>query len=423
MTLIFKSTPNKNYFFGYYGKSQLDKKNKKFLSLNTNFFDRMPENSDIANIGYFDIKSKKKEYVCITQTKTFNWQQGCMLQWLGPDFEKKIIYNDIINNKFCSIIMNLKTKEKYFLPIPIYDVNSKGTQAICVDQERHFFCRRGYSYAGIENQSKNKKIVNDDGIWLLNIKTKQTKQIINIKNLINYKTLSSMKNATHYVEHLMFNPDGKRFCFLHRWKMSEGGIYSRFFTVNTDGSGLFLLLDSGRMSHFCWRSNNEILAYGGVPNALNKLRKNKNIVKILFKPILPIYHFLFRDNSSLSKMATGDSYILLKDQTNYLQKVASKLKFEDGHPTFLPNDNNLFVTDIYPKKYNNHEAKLMIYNLKTNVILLVDKLKSNKIYDESPLRCDLHPKVSFDGSYISIDTMHSNYRSTYLYEISKTLFR
>jgi len=416
---LYFSTPKQNhFFFGYYGKSQLNKSNTKLLCLKTNFINRMPTKEDVVQIGYFIMNSKQKRFVKITSSKTFNWQQGCMLQWLGPQFEDTIIYNDIIDKQFCSIILNIETKKKKILPISIYDINSKGTNAICVDQERHFFCRRGYSYAGIENKNKNKKIVNGDGIWLLNNKSKKTNQIINIKDLIKFKPLSNMKNATHYVEHLMFNTTGKRFCFLHRWKMKEGGIYSRFYSANFDGTDLCLLLDSGRMSHFCWRNDNQILAYGGTPNPLNRLRKKKKLVKFLFKPFLPLFHFLFKDNGYVSKIMTGDSYILLTDQSNKIEKVASDLKFEDGHPSFFPQDKNLFITDVYPKGNNNHEAKLMSFNLMNNELNIIDRLRSNKVYNETPLRCDLHPKISFCGNFVSVDTLQDNYRGVNLYKIN-----
>lgn len=417
MNLFFSTPKNQNFFFGYYGKSQLNKTNTKLLCLKTTFINKLPEENDFVEIGYFDLCSNKKNFFHIAYSKTFNWQQGCMLQWLGPDFKDNIIYNDIIENKFCSVIINILTKKKRILPFPIYDVNSMGTQAICIDHERHFFCRRGYSYAGVKNNSKNIKVVHNDGIWLLDIQSKKYHQIINIENLLKFRPLSNMNNATHYVEHLMFNPEGNRFCFLHRWKMPEGGIYSRLYTAKTDGSELYLLLDSGRMGHFCWKSKFEILAYAGVPNQLNKLRKNKNLVKFLFKPFLPIFHVLFKDNSAISKLATGDSYIILTDKSEKIKKVASKLKFEDGHPSFFPQNKNVFVTDIYPKKNNKHEAKLMMFNLQTNTLQLIDIIKSNELYNETALRCDLHPKISFDGSFVSIDTLQKNHRGVNLYKI------
>ena len=418
MKLIFTTPKSDNYFYGYFGKSQLNKSNNKLLCLKTSFNNRIPTNKDFAEIGFFDLKSPEKIFISLTRTRTFNWQQGCMLQWLGPRFEDEIIYNDLIRNKFCSIIFNIKTKKKVKLPLPIYDINYSRKFAICIDQERHYFCRRGYSYAGIKNDVKNKKIVKGDGVWSLNIKTKKINQIINIIDLINFKPLSNMQDATHYIEHLSFRPDGNRFCFLHRWKMKEGGIYSRFYTVNLDGSKLNLLLDSGRMSHFCWRNNFEILAYGGVPNSVNKLRKKKKLVKLIFKPLLPLFHFLFNDNSLISKLVTGDSYILLNDKSNKIQKIANELKFEDGHPSFFPQNKNIFVTDLYPKQSNNHKAKLMTFNLKENRLDIVDIIKSNEQFNETPLRCDLHPKISFDGNYVSIDTLEQNHRGVNLYKMN-----
>ena len=60
----------------------------------------------------------------------------------------------------------------------------------------------------------------------------------------------------------------------------------------------------------------------------------------------------------------------------------------------------------------------MTYNLNTNLLTTIDKLKSNCIYNETPIRCDLHPKISFDGNYVAIDTLQNETRGTYLYEIS-----
>lgn len=416
MKLFFSTPKHQNFFFGYYGKSQLNKSNTKLLCLKTSFANKLPDKNDFVEIGYFDLRKNNKKFFHIAYSKTFNWQQGCMLQWLGPNFENIIIYNDILENKFCSVIVDILTKKKKILPFPIYDVNSKGTKAICVDHERHFFCRRGYSYAGIQNNLKNKNIIESDGIWLLDIKSKRYHQIINIQQLLKVRPLSNMNNAMHYVEHLMFNTLGNRFCFLHRWKMPEGGIYSRLYTAKLDGTDLYLLLDSGRMGHFCWRNNFQILAYAGVPNQLNKLRKNKKFVKFLFKPFLPIFHFFFKDNSIVSKLATGDSYIILTDKSQKIEKVASTLKFEDGHPSFFPQNKNLFITDTYAKKNNNHEAKLMIFNLQNNTFKVIDRIKSNEFYNETALRCDLHPKISFDGNFVSIDTLKKNHRGVNLYK-------
>ena len=59
----------------------------------------------------------------------------------------------------------------------------------------------------------------------------------------------------------------------------------------------------------------------------------------------------------------------------------------------------------------------MTYDLTTKSIITIDKLKSNPIYNETPIRCDLHPKISFDGKYVAIDILENETRGINLYMI------
>ena len=419
LDLIFKTPLRRNYFFGYYDKSPLDLNSQKLLALEVNFINRLPIDGDIASIGYFDLKDKSPEFIKLSETKTFNFQQGCMVQWLGPEFDREIIYNDIENNKFVSIILDIETKERKVFPFPVYSVSKDGDYALCIDFERHFYCRPGYNYQGIENPVKNKSIVDNDGIWKLNLKNKKIENIIDLAFLIENYFISNMVNATHYLEHMMINPSGTRFAFLHRWQMEEGGIYDRIFTADLDGNNLYLLNDSGRVGHYCWKNDDEILMYGGLLNSINTLRKNKNLLKYLFKPLLPIYHKFIQDTSRISKVLTGDSYLILSDKTNIKLKVANEISAEDGHPSFISNNSNIFITDTYPRNQNNNTATLISYDLSLNKKVLLAELNSIPECDETGWRCDLHPKCSLNGKNIIIDTMDSGSRGIYVYKISQ----
>jgi len=414
---IFRTPKDHHYFFGYYDKSQLDRSSRKLLALEVSFIDRVPNKNDTALVGYFDIVNNPSEFVALGKTRTFNWQQGCMLQWLGPNHDRAVIYNDIINDKFSSVIIDIETGNKKSFPMPVYTVSKNGDFALCVDQERHHHCRRGYSYDGVVNDKKNKKIVPGDGVWRLDLKNGQLDKIIALDDLLNNNPLSNMQGAVHYVEHLMLNPSGTRFCFLHRWKMKDGGIFDRIYTADVNGENLYLLNDSGRTGHYCWRNDTELLAYAGLSNPVNKLRKRKNVVRFLFKPIMPLYHKIVKDSGSISKLLTGDSYVLFIDLSQYKKRVASQISSEDGHPSFSCNNDHQFITDTYPKRSNGSLAKLIMYNLKSNDFSIMAELKSIYKYDESPLRCDLHPKWSYDGDFVSVDTMDSGMRSIYLYKI------
>ena len=413
---IFKSPTDAHYFFGYYDKSELNKSSTKLLAMRVKFIGRMPKKEDYAVIGYFDLEKKGQPFVEVASTRAFNWQQGSMLQWLGPDHETTIIYNDREEDRFISIILNLDSKKSKRLPLPIYTVAPDGKTALCIDFERHYFCHPGYSYEGIIKKKKNKDIVPDDGIWRLDLVSGDTKKILNVNDLISNKYLSNMENGVHYVEHLMLNPSGSRFCFLHRWKLAEGGIYDRIYTLDIDGKNLFLLNDSGRVGHFCWRYDDEILLYGALANPINSLRRYKNIVKFLFKPLLPTYHRLVNDNSLLSKKLTGDSYILLKDRSNDKTRVAPEISTEDGHPSFPSGNQSVFITDTYPNLKS--VAKLSKYNLITKENEILAELCSIKEFDNTGMRCDLHPKCSYDGNFVSIDTMDQEVRGIYLYKLN-----
>ena len=105
---------NKHHFFGYYDKSTWDSSGRYFLGLETDFIDHLPSKTDKAKIILIDLK--KNETKIIGETNAWNWQQGCMLQWLPPKYKKKIIYNTSLNGKFVSIIQNVFSGEKKILP-------------------------------------------------------------------------------------------------------------------------------------------------------------------------------------------------------------------------------------------------------------------------------------------------------------------
>lgn len=419
--LVFKTPEDGFYFFGYYDKSPLDRNNKNLLAQRAAFMDRMPTETDMIEIGYFDWQHNC-EFIKLTETKVWNWQQGCMLQWVGPDFESKIIYNDRVENKFISILMGIGTKQKRVLPIAVYSVSSNGKFAVCIDFERHYWFRNGYAYQGIANPRKNKPLDENDGIWLLNLEKGEVRQIINIMDLVKIKPISTMKGAIHYIEHLVFNPSGKRFCFLHRWRMEDGGVYSRLYTADLNGENIFLLNDSGRMSHFAWRNEDEILAFGGLQNPINSVRRHKYLVRYVARPLMPLYRKLSRGadsayrNNILSKAVTGDSYILFRDRTDGKKRVSHVMLDKDGHPSFSPKNRDWFVTDTYPQKSQKYVQYTILSNIEMGKVIIVDKLLSRKELFEMPHRCDLHPRWSYDGRYVAIDTTNEGGRSIYLYD-------
>ena len=411
---VFQTPEDEHYFFGYYDKSPLDAGNKLLLAQRAPFMDRMVEKGDRLEIGLFNWADSEK-FEKLAETKAWNWQQGCMLQWLGPDHRRRIIYNDRAQGRFVSVVLDVNTGEKKTLPMAVYTVSPDGARALCIDNERHYWFRPGYNYQGIENTEKQIPLDESDGIWSLDLDTGDCRQVVNIMTLMGIQPLSTMAGGTHYLEHLMMSPSGRRFCFLHRWKMPDGGIYARLFTAGVDGKEIRLLVDSGRMSHFNWLDDQTIVAYGGMSNSLNALRRRKNLVRFFIKPILPVYHALVPRKSALRHRMTGDGYMIIDDATGNIRRLAPELLREDGHPSRCPADPNLLLSDTYEDK--DHHREVFLIDMAAGEKVWHQKLRSIEALDSTGMRCDLHPKWSFDGSYFAVDTMADGHRAIYLYAI------
>src|SRR5690625_4891743 len=104
---IKRVSPNDEYeyFFGYYDKSPWDVTNRFMLCLKVKDTSKSSSPKEKADILLIDTENNN-EVTKIATTNTWNVQQGCMLQWLGPDFSEEIIYNDCLNGEYCAVILN-----------------------------------------------------------------------------------------------------------------------------------------------------------------------------------------------------------------------------------------------------------------------------------------------------------------------------
>ena len=413
---IFESSSDKHYFFGYFNRNQISACDTKILGTEVGFIDRLPEAKDVARIGFFDLRDTTRKFHVIGETKAFNWQQGCMLQFIHQE-KDVVIYNSFSNGKYSAFIQTLSGRQIREVPA-VYAVRSDGQYAVTIDFERHYWCRRGYSYGNVVNKLKNKPVVPGDGVWEVCLKSGATRKIVDLQQLLLIQPLPSMQNAVHYCEHMEYSPDGKQMIFLHRWR-HENGIHSRLFKYNFRDDDLSILVDSGRMSHYCWINDTQVLAYGALGNPLNRFRTRGGVAKHIFKRILPIYKVLTPDSSKLSKILTGDSYLIIdvSDSATH-RSVLPQLRSLDGHPSAIMGS-KLIVTDTYSRLALKEKARLIIADLETHESLIVDELNSIEQYDETAIRCDLHPRISASGKLISIDTMDRGVRGIYVYSISE----
>lgn len=369
---ITRISPNDaEYFFGYYDKSPWDATDRYMISLKVKNAYKVPDSCDEAEIVVFDTYNENKiEHVGITHC--WNSQQGCMAQWLAPDFKTKIIYNDFRNGKYVSVLYNFKEKkEEKIYDMPIYDVAKNGKFALTLDFSRLHRLRKGYGYANLEETTKKELCPNKACIWKIDLNSGNITEVIKYTDLVNFEPRKEMKGAEHKVNHIMISPDCKRFIVLHRW-FKNNEKFTRLVTINVDGSDMYNLSDDNFVSHCCWKNNNEILSF---------LRKKK----------------------------TGDHYYLMTDRTHNYKMLWPELKI-DGHCTYSP-DGKYIITDTYP----NRKRIASVY------LCTEDDNKSRKLvrvfspfkYDNDT-RCDLHPRWNHKSDKICIDSVHESKKELYV---------
>jgi len=363
-----------HYFFGYYDKSPWNIENNKILFLKSEFAKRIPSKNDKIDIGFFDVKENKKNI--IGESKAWSLQQGNMLQWLNGESDQLIIYNDFENGEYCSVIHDIYNGIKKKLPLPIYTISSNGKYALTLNFDRLKHTSPGYGYNNRDYKNKDSKIPKNDGIWKMNLESSKYKLIISYNDIINFQPKKEFKNSIHWVNHLEFNTNDKRFVFLHRWRYKNKR-YSRMLTADIDGNDLYCLSDYDMVSHFTWKDNNHILAWARQPKF-------------------------------------GDNYYIFKDKSEIVNTFAKDILDKDGHPSFSP-DGRFLLTDTYPN--DGRISTLILYDTKRKKRFDLGKYFSPFEYSRI-YRCDLHPRWDRKGNKICFDSVHEGKRNIYILDVS-----
>lgn len=367
----------KEYFFGYYDKSPWDITGRYMLCMRANdtWSDVAPKDSaDILLIDTQNNNSIRK----LATSHSWNVQQGCMAQWLGPNFDKQIIFNDYRNGKYCSVILNIETGKERVLNFPVYSVSLDGKIALSLDFSRLHRLRKGYGYSNSPDSTVTEKLPNKTCIWKLDIEKNEVTEVLKYTDFASFEPRKEMQNAEHKVNHIMISPDGKRFMVLHRW-FDGSRKYSRLVTCNIDGTEMYNLSDNDMVSHCYWKNNNEIISF-------------------------------------LNKPDGGPGYYLMKDGTHdyiHLWKQFSN----DGHPSYSP-DGKYVVTDSYPNRARIADIKILHdTDVEAKETKTIAKVFAPFKYDNDT-RCDLHPRWSRDSKKICFDSVFEGHRGLYVLEIN-----
>ena len=359
------------FFFGFHDVTPFSSDETKVLACKLAFDLRMPKAGEGIDVGYFDFTDGKLgDFHKVGETYAWNYHKGCRLQWLN---DKEVIFNNAVDGKIVSTIVDVETNSTRNLPHPIDTAffSEKEQVATTFSYERLQVCMPGYGYPYSDESFMNEKAPSQTGLFLMDLRTGDRELIVPVNILMEKFGEEDADKYYHYVTHTEFSKDGRYISFLYR-RMEEGGDINKRITMiivyDRNNGELILLPTQISGSHYVWNGKNQIIA---------------------------------------SCIIDGKSCHVLYDMKNVdnYKIVRPDVLNQDGHQTFV--NDSVFITDTYPDKWR--QSQLYLVDLKTNDVKKLLSINSPKKFQCKTLYnyidCDLHPRVSPSGKYVCCDTV------------------
>ena len=355
----------RHHWFGYYDKLQFDPSSRFVLGMEVPFEHRSPTAEDSIWIGMVDLEDDD-QWIELGESSAWNWQQGCMLQWL-PGSTNTVLWNDRKGDRFVCRILNVETGDGRTIPHPVYSVSPDGKSAVTTDFRRIADVRPGYGYAGLSDPHGDDLAPADSGVWRVDLESGQADLVISLEQIAATGEIpNNQPEVKHYFNHLLFNPDGSRFIALHRWRYPNGRRLTRLITANPDGSDIRVVIPNGYASHFIWRDPEHILSQS--KNWLGNAEWG---------------NFLFTDTES-----------------GIVEEVGHGVLDGAGHISYLPG-NEWILNDTYPQGPDRLQTP-HLYHVESGRRIDLGRFHLPKEYT-GEWRVDTHPRFSPDARYVCID--------------------
>lgn len=356
----------RHHWFGYYDKLQFDPSGRFVLGMQVPFEHRSPAADDVIRIGMVDLQDNDR-WTELGQSTAWNWQQGCMLQWL-PGSASTVLWNDRDGDRYVCRILDVTSGQGRTVPFPVYSVSPDGRFGVTPDFRRIADVRPGYGYAGLADPNVADLAPADAGIHRIDLQTGTAELILSLADVAALGQIpNDQPGIKHYFNHLLFSPDGSRFIALHRWRYPNGSRLTRMITAAADGSDVRIVIANGYCSHFIWRDNNHILA------------QSKDLLGQTAWG-----NFLFED------VAGGGD----------VRQIGRGVLDGSGHLSYLPG-NEWILNDTYPQGAERLQTP-HLYHIGSGERTDLGQFHLPPEY-AGEWRVDTHPRFSPDGKLVCID--------------------
>jgi hypothetical protein len=313
-------------------------------------------------------------------------------------------------------MVDLSSGFRRLLPHAVYAVHPSGRNALGIRFERHYFCR-AYHYEGVCDDRWNVPVHPEDGILDIDLHEGNAHLLLRTADIANFDHTSARLGVSHWLEHLIWNPSGTRFYFLHRFGNYDS-YATRVFTADPDGTHLFCLPGHEEYSftHAGWRGDSVFVNFALksrlLAQAYSSLVGSKNPLKALIvRGIRSMKQIIPRD--FLDRRREESGYALVSDRYKIERIISKGWLRRDGHPS-CTRDGRYMLTDTYADETGYRH--LLLYDFIRDQVHTVGRFFSP--FNGGSYRCDLHPRFSRDERRIIIDTAHTGRHQMLVLEVA-----
>lgn len=244
----------KHHFFGYIGQCRTipwNASGRYILGLEIDRIDRMPEPDEAATIILIDTRDHNR-IIPVDSTRAWNPQQGTMFYWnpLAPETQFFFNDRDVESGKVFTVIYDIGQKKRVRefryddTPIGNGGVAADGSAWLGINYGRLARLRLVTGYPGALDWSGNEIAPENDGIFIVDIKTGEKRLLVSYRQLeVKLKELKpDIKYSGLFINHTLWNRDADRVYFFVRsgWDGHSGDRINVPCSIFSDGTGLTL---------------------------------------------------------------------------------------------------------------------------------------------------------------------------------------
>lgn len=363
-----------HYFHGFCSLQPWNTDQTRFLCHRLPFADRMPNGSHSATVGWIDTASE--QFHPIAETAAWNFQLGSMIQWIDED---RVIYNVRAGEQITARVHSLSHGPLRDLHSTFFVVMPGCSAVVGFDMTRGYAVNPGYSYGGTAYPLFERPAPENEGMMLMDVETGNARMLVSLKQLTECFSFPGWSGEPALFGRLLPSPCGRQILFSFRyWEKESGTRHTTVLLIDVASGGVSRVVPyDWQAAHLCWEDLEHILVW------------------------------LKRPPSGLSP----GFFRIACANPGSLEPVAAGKLTSDGHLAVFDGGKKI-LTDTFPVKERGGHQLVLYYDLQTDTLEELGDFPSRET-GSADLRCDLHPCLSPDEKWVSVDSFHEPFRGVY----------